>query len=65
MTSARKTAEDIKTFTEKLSHSLSQIRQIDDAAPGTSPHETRVPVSSSGDSFAPPMARRTMATFVR
>ena len=47
MTSARKTAEDIKTFTEKLSHSLSQIRQIDDAAPGTSPHETVL----TGDGF--------------
>ena len=47
MTSARKTAEDIKTFTEKLSHSLSQIRKIDDAAPGTSPHETVL----TGDGF--------------
>ena len=47
MTSARKTAEDIKTFTEKLSRSLSQIRQIDDAAPGTSPHETVL----TGDGF--------------
>ena len=27
MTSARKTAEDIEAFTEKLSRSLSQIRQ--------------------------------------
>ena len=47
MTSARKTAEDIEAFTEKLSRSLSQIRQIGDSAPSRSPHE----IVLTGDGF--------------